>query len=105
MSQTFEVALRVVLVGAGATIVMDAWLLLLQRCGVPTQSFALLGRWIGHLRRGQWRHDSIAKAAPISGELWIGWCAHYAIGVAFAALLVALWDWTGCERRRCFPRF
>jgi hypothetical protein len=73
---------------------MDAWLLLLQRYGVPTQSFALIGRWIGHLRRGQWRHDSIAKAVPICGELWIGWCAHYAVGIAFAALLVA---WCGLD--------
>ena len=38
----------VLAVGAGATVVMDAWLLLLQRLGVPTSSFALIGRWVGH---------------------------------------------------------
>lgn len=34
-------------------------------------------------------HDSIAKAAPVRGELLLGWCAHYAIGLSFAALLLA----------------
>ena len=40
-----------VFVGIGATAVMDAWLLLLSRLGVPTASFALVGRWIGHFPR------------------------------------------------------
>jgi hypothetical protein len=57
---------------------------------VPTLDFALLGRWVGHLAQGQWAHHAIAKAPPVRGELAVGWLAHYAIGVAFAALLVAI---------------
>lgn len=34
-------------------------------------------------------HESIAKAAPIRGERLIGWCAHYSLGISFAALLLA----------------
>ena len=35
-------------------------------------------------------HGSIAKAPPVAGELWLGWTAHYSIGIAFCALLVAI---------------
>jgi hypothetical protein len=82
-------------IGAGATLVMDAWLLLLQRLGIATLSFALIGRWVGHLLRGRVRHVAIAKATPIRGELALGWLSHYAIGIAFAALLLGLvgLDW------------
>ncbi len=90
MNKTVEFALRSILIGAGATIVMDLWAALLRRFGIPSLNFAFLGRWIGHLPRGRWLHASIAKADPIPGELLIGWCAHYSIGVSFAVLLLAL---------------
>jgi hypothetical protein len=80
---------RIALIGLGATALMDAWLLLLQRLNVPTLDFALLGRWLGHLRRGRWRHPAIAKAAPVRGESALGWLLHYATGIAFAGVLVA----------------
>lgn len=87
---SFDILIRTVLIGAGATAVMDVWLQLLKIVGVPVQSFALLGRWIGHWRQAQWHHDTIAKAAPVRGEAAIGWTAHYVIGIGFAALLVAV---------------
>lgn len=90
MNHTIEFVLRSMLIGAGATLAMDAWAAVLRRFGVPSLSFALLGRWLGHLPRGRWSHESVAKAAPIRGELLIGWCAHYSIGIAFAALLLAV---------------
>jgi hypothetical protein len=89
MDHISEFVLRAVSIGVGATIVMDIWALLLKQLGIPSLSFAFIGRWIGHLPQGQWTHESMAKAAPIRGELWIGWLAHYSIGVAFAALLLA----------------
>lgn len=81
---------HVALVGIGATAVMDAWLLLLSRLGVPTLSFALVGRWVGHMRRGRFAHAAIAKAPPVRHELGLGWLTHYVIGVAYAALVVAM---------------
>jgi hypothetical protein len=91
MSETVGFALRAVVIGAGATIMMDLWAALLRQLGVPSLNLAFLGRWIGHLARGHWMHVSIAAATPIRGERWIGWCAHYSIGVAFSALL--LWTY------------
>ena len=81
---------RSVAIGVGATAVMDLWLLALKRSGVPTLDFALLGRWVGHVFRGQVAHDAIRRARPIAGELGLGWLTHYAVGIVFAGLLVAL---------------
>jgi len=78
------------MIGAGATATIDLWALLLKQFGVPSLNFAFLGRWLGHLLHGRWSHASIAKAEPVKGELWIGWFAHYSIGVTFAALLLAV---------------
>jgi hypothetical protein len=84
--------LHVALVGLGATVLMDLWLWGLKRLGVPTLSFALVGRWVGHLARGQWAHTAIAKAPPVRHEAALGWLVHYGVGLAFAAVLVA---WCG----------
>lgn len=90
--QEFPLAM---LIGIGSTAVMDAWLLLLKHLGVPTLNFAFIGRWVGHLFRGQFAHAAIAKAVPIRGELAWGWLTHYAVGMAFATVLVGLQgaDW------------
>ena len=89
MSEKIEFAVRAILIGVGATMVMDVWALVLRQFGIPSLNFAFLGRWIGHLPQGQWRHASIAKTTPVTGELLIGWGAHYSIGMTFAALLLA----------------
>lgn len=90
MSETAEFILRILMIGAGATAAMDLWALLLKQFGVRSLNFAFLGRWIGHLPKGRWIHESIAQSAPVKGELLLGWCAHYSIGITFAALLVSL---------------
>lgn len=79
---------HIALLGIGATAVMDVWLLLLARLGVPNTSFAMVGRWVGHFAQGRFSHALIAKAAPVPFELGLGWLTHYLIGVAYAALLV-----------------
>lgn len=79
---------RTALIGIGATAVMDLWLMLIKRLGVPTLNFAFIGRWVGHLLRGRWAHSAISRAEPIPGELAWGWLTHYAVGIAFATLLV-----------------
>ena len=88
MSVNIEFVLRASLIGVGATMVMDVWALLLRQFGVPSLNFAFLGRWIGHLHQARRMHGSIASATPVRGELWLGWSAHYSIGVTFAALLL-----------------
>jgi hypothetical protein len=85
-----------VLVGAAATATTDLWSILRTRVlGIPAPDWGLVGRWFGHMARGRFRHGRIAAAAPVKGERLIGWSAHYATGVAFAAALLAIWgiDW------------
>lgn len=82
--------LRIAFVGCGATLIMDIWLMLLKQAGIQTLNFAFIGRWVGHLLRGKLTHASIAKAPQIPGELSLGWLTHYAVGIAFAALLAGI---------------
>src|SRR5262245_37345034 len=88
--QTLQDLDRIVFVGLGATLVMDLWSWTLARLGLPSMKMAFLGRWVGHGLRGTWTHDAIAKAPPVRGEARIGWFVHYATGVAFAGVLVAV---------------
>ena len=78
----------IALVGAGATAVLDCWLMGLKRLGVRSLDMALIGRWIGHVVRGRFFHPAIANAPPVQAERALGWLTHYAIGVAFAGLLL-----------------
>ncbi|EGC99422.1 hypothetical protein B1M_36681, partial [Burkholderia sp. TJI49] len=74
-----------------ATLVSDLWALFRQRAfGIPSLDLALVGRWVGHMAHGQFRHASIVSAPPVAGERALGWLVHYAIGIAFAALPVAI---------------
>jgi hypothetical protein len=85
-----------VLTGAGATLLMDLWTIARKRLlGTPASNYGLVGRWLAYLARGRFRHDPIAASPPVRGERLIGWTAHYLIGIAFAAVLLAIWglDW------------
>ena len=59
--------------------------------GIPPPDYGLVGRWLAHMARGRFRHESIAVAPAVRGERVIGWTAHYVVGVVFAALLLAVW--------------
>lgn len=87
-----ETLINTVLIGVGATIVTDIWSIIRQRLfSVPPPNFGFVGRWMAYCVRGHFRHDAIAKAPPINGELFIGWFAHYLIGIGFAAVLVGIY--------------
>ncbi|MFM4962471.1 DUF2938 domain-containing protein [Aeromonas bivalvium] len=88
--------LAVLLIGVGATALMDLWGVARKPLlGMPLPSYAMMGRWLGHMGQGRFRHEAIGVASPIPGESLIGWSAHYLIGIAFAALLIAIQgqDW------------
>lgn len=91
MNGILEIAIRGAVIGIAGSALMDAWGWLLRRgFAVPTLDYAMLGRWIGHMRHGQFAHQRIAVAAPVPFERPIGYLAHYSIGVAFAVLLLAV---------------
>lgn len=85
------------LIGAGATALIDAWSIVRQRLlGTKPMNYGLVGRWLAHAARGRFVHDPIAASSPVPREVLIGWSAHYLIGVSFAAVLLAIWglEWT-----------
>lgn len=96
MSEGWEILLRTVLMGVGATVGLDLWNESLRRFyGIPSLNEGLLGRWIGHFPQGRFVHANMAQATPVRGERIIGWSAHYLIGITFAALLLGMagLDW------------
>jgi hypothetical protein len=92
MPDGLDLVARGIAMGVAGSALMDLWSAVLRRrFGIPTLDYRLLGRWIGHFPQGRFFHDRIASAEPIAGERVIGWLAHYAIGVTFAILLLAIW--------------
>lgn len=83
--------MNTLITGLVATAVMDVWGVLRKPLlGMPAADYRLAGRWVSHVAHGKFRHESIAKATPMAGELAIGWLSHYLLGLAFAAAFLAL---------------
>ncbi|UTW13475.1 DUF2938 domain-containing protein [Marinobacterium rhizophilum] len=84
--------LSILLIGTGATMVMDLWSLVRKPLlGIPPPNYGMVGRWITYMAYGQFQHDAIAASAPMRGERVTGWMFHYLTGIAYAALLIAIW--------------
>lgn len=92
MPETVEALVRTAAIGVGATALMDLWGVARTRLlRMPATDYALVGRWVAYLPRGRLRHDPIAASPRVRGERAIGWTAHYLVGIAFAALLLAVY--------------
>lgn len=92
MTDVLEYLLPSIVIGAGATALMDLWGILRKRwLGMPAADYALVGRWFAYLARGRVRHRPIAATPAVRGERAIGWIAHYLTGIVFAAILLLLW--------------
>ena len=93
-----------ILVGLGATLLIDLWALFLRRAfDIPSLSYCLLGRWLLHMPRGTFVHRSIAAAQPKPYECPAGWIAHYLIGTVFALVFVLLVSGSWLERPTLLP--
>lgn len=96
MEAVMEAWASTILVGLGATVALDVWVIARRRLfAISLPEYRLVGRWLAHMARGRFRHASIATSARVGGEGVIGWTAHYLIGTSFAALLPVLQglDW------------
>lgn len=92
MHEVNEILLHSVVIGTGATLMMDAWGRIQMRAfHAPPLDYALVARWLGHFLQGRFRHDSIMATPPVAGERAWGWIVHYAIGIFFTALLISHW--------------
>ena len=92
-----------VVIGIGATLLMDAWNLLLKRAfGIGSLDYCMLGRWVLHMPAAL-RHANIAAAARRHHECPVGWTAHYSIGVSLALVFVLLQSGDGLTRPTLSP--
>lgn len=86
-----DILLTGVVMGVLATVFMDLWGIALNRfAGQPLSNWAKPGRWLMHALQGRVFHDDIAEAAPVAGELQIGWAFHYGVGVIYGVVLAAI---------------
>ena len=91
-----RVVVAIILIGIGASLMMDLWNLFLKRAfGIPSLNYCMLGRWISHMPTGTFTHSKISATRPRPFECALGWISHYTIGVVFAfvLVLVASADW------------
>jgi len=80
-----------VLVGLGATLLIDLWALFLRRAfSIPSLNYCLLGRWVLYIPGGKIVHESITATPQKRHECTVGWISHYLIGTAFSLLFVLL---------------
>lgn len=86
----FDILWRGVVIGIGATVLMDVWAIILWKLfGQNPPNWAPPGRWFWHLRYGKVFHDNIGTAAPYANEQALGWFFHYAVGVVYGVILAA----------------
>ena len=91
-----EFIIRSLVIGIGATALFDLWGLALHLAfGLAAPAWGMGGRWFAHAAQGRVWHDDIARASPVANESAIGWAGHYAVGILYAAVLLAVWgsDW------------
>lgn len=76
-------------IGATGTLAMDLWALALNRTtGNPLPNWGLVGRWFAWVPRGRIFHGDITRTPAVAYESAIGWIAHYATGIVYAAALI-----------------
>lgn len=92
MNTYLELAVFSLIIGVGATIVMDIYAIIIKRFfNIASLDYRIVGRWIGNFKNGIFSHKNILQTAPIKNEQAIGWLAHYLIGISFAFLLLLIW--------------
>ncbi|MCT7665700.1 DUF2938 domain-containing protein [Shinella kummerowiae] len=80
-----------VVVGFGATVLMDLWAILLWKAFAQSRpNWAPVGRWFWHLKNGVVFHDDIGKSEPYARELALGWVSHYAVGILYGVILALI---------------
>ncbi|WNJ18272.1 DUF2938 domain-containing protein [Pontibacter sp. G13] len=95
--------LQITVIGFGATVIMDVYAWVLRLFGIKGLDYRFLGRWIGYLAQGKFFHHTILETPAIRYEKSIGQIAHYAIGIAFAYLLVLLFGVSWLDDPTPFP--
>lgn len=81
--------------GGLATLTMDVAMLAAGRLGgraFDTERLGpdVVGRWVGGLMRGRWRHDDILSEPSQRGEFALGLLTHYMTGILLTQVYLGL---------------
>jgi DUF2938 family protein len=80
-----------VLIGLGATLLIDIWALFLKRAfSIRSLDYCLLGRWVLYIPRGTIVHRNITATPAKPHECTVGWTTHYLIGTVLALIFAFL---------------
>ncbi|MGU9939574.1 DUF2938 domain-containing protein [Empedobacter brevis] len=100
-----EIIIKTVLVGIGATLMMDIWAFMLRCFHIKSLDYRFVGRWIGYFFKGKFSHDKIVDSKPVKNEVLLGWVAHYSIGIVFSFLLVLIFGVQWLNHPTLLPAF
>ncbi len=104
MTEAIDIIVAAVLVGIGGTAILDLISFLMERFfGVPATDWRMVGRWLGHMPKGQFVQRDLKRAMPVPGKHALGWVFHYLIGAGYGLLLVAIWGTGWLESPRIVP--
>lgn len=98
-----NITLKIIIIGTGATLIMDIWAYLLSLLNIKSLDYRFVGRWLGYITKGTFKHDKIFNTKPYPNELIIGWLAHYTIGVFFTFLLFFIYGKNWFETPTILP--
>lgn len=94
---TFEVISKILMLGIGATIIMDLYAVVIKKLfNIPSLDYRLVGRWFLHIFKGKIVHNPpIIQSISKKNEKSVGWFLHYLIGVIFAFffILIVGYEW------------
>ena len=83
-----NILLKIITIGIGGTLILDIWNYLLGLFNIKSLDYRFVGRWIGNFVNGKFYHSNIMTTSPVQNELFIGWTAHYLIGISFSFVLI-----------------
>lgn len=98
-----NILLKISAIGVGATLILDLWNFLLGRFGIKSLDYRFVGRWIGNFVNGKFYHSNIMMTPPVQNELFIGWAAHYLIGISFSFMLIMVFGNGWLEKPLLLP--
>ncbi|MFU8926915.1 DUF2938 domain-containing protein [Acinetobacter puyangensis] len=87
----FSLFLSIIFIGLSATLCIDIYSLYLKRFfNIPSLDYKFVGRWLIYCCRGKFFHHTIMQSPEKAGEKYVGWLAHYLIGILFSYIFIIL---------------
>lgn len=83
-----NIIIKITAIGIGATLILDLWNYILSLLDIKSLNYRFVGRWIGNFVNGKFYHNNIMLTPAVPNELFMGWIAHYLIGISFSFLLI-----------------